>query len=141
MMNTSRQGLLATAGDSTVAASVPSRASARPEPMVLAWSAAAGDVGAHAIGRRCLELNLVEAELHELAHFLCAAVEDLKGHGCSRSPADLRQALQDVLRSEFRAGDVVRVHGWILSRSEARFYALSYLVAHEPSAQAPGTAP
>lgn len=36
----------------------------------------------------------------------------------------LTLALHIVFRNEFAAGDVVRVYGWLLARSEARFYAL-----------------
>lgn len=135
MMDISRRGLMATVGASSLAVAVPKSASARLEPAVLAWSAAAGRAGAYAVGRRCLELGLVETDLGELAYLLSAAVGRLRGEGHDRSStADLRQSLHGVLRSEFRAGDVVRVDGWVLSRSEARFYALSYLVARDPVA-------
>lgn len=134
MTNMSRRGLMATAGASGLAGALPSSVCARLEPGVLAWASAAGHTGSYAVGRRCLELGLVEANLGTLAHLLSEAVDGLQEAGCKRSPADLRRALHVALRSEFRAGDVVRVDGWVLSRSEARFYALSYLVAHDPEA-------
>lgn len=43
-------------------------------------------------------------------------------------PAAARAALERAIRSEYRTGEVVAVAGWLLSRSEARLYALSTLV-------------
>ncbi len=43
-------------------------------------------------------------------------------------PASALAALDRAVRAEYRSGDVVSVEGWLLSRSEARLYALATLV-------------
>ncbi len=41
-----------------------------------------------------------------------------------------RRLIQEKIRKDFREGRIVRVRGWILSRTEARLYALLTLSVH-----------
>jgi len=126
MTGISRRNLMTAAGSSAIACAAPLVASAQGlDPVVAAWTAAAGTIGACAIGRRCIELGLVEPRAADLAHLL----EDGVARHVATVAGDRMAALHEVQRGEFRAGDVLRVGGWVLSRSEARFYALASIVA------------
>lgn len=54
------------------------------------------------------------------------------------SPARLADAIGMQCRREFTAGEVIRVDGWILARSEAALCALAAL-SDRPEPQAPGS--
>jgi hypothetical protein len=82
-----------------------------------------------AVGERCLELGVAESDPTVLVKELDRALR-----GCTLSDGgtecgDLRKSLGALRRAEFAHGDMVRVDGWVLSRSEARSYALSAIVS------------
>lgn len=82
------------------------------------------------LGRRCVLLERTGAGAHDLSSKLD---QTLRAHRLApRGEAgadDLRAAFSALRRAEFASGEVVRVDGWILSRSEARYYALLALAA------------
>ncbi|HEY0810254.1 MAG TPA: hypothetical protein VGD49_08840 [Longimicrobiales bacterium] len=68
-----------------------------------------------AVGEFCLQLPGCEHRAVELAQ--------LVGIG------DDRTSTLRLIQSDFERGDTVRVNGWVLSRTEARLYALAALNA------------
>lgn len=92
-------------------------------PRVAAWGRSLpGGAAVRSVGRGCLAAGVVEDNLSDLADALDVAIRR-KGTD-PRGGQPLQEALADVRKKEFAAGDVVRVDGWVLSRSEARAYAL-----------------
>ena len=85
---------------------------------------------ARAVGRRCIDAGAAEDTPSVLAGRLLEAVDRHGGtaEAMPATPESLRAALDRVLRAEFRGGDVVRVDGWVLSRTEARAYALAAVI-------------
>lgn len=77
---------------------------------------------AAALGRIYLALHPDEADLGPLREHL---------HARSRAPASdgvsLRAQIEQQLRMDYLRGDLVEVDGWLLSRTEARLYALAAL--------------
>ena len=57
-----------------------------------------------------------------------ALLDVTAGADPQRDPGATLAALERAVRWEYRTGDVVSVDGWLLSRSEARLYALATLV-------------
>jgi hypothetical protein len=51
------------------------------------------------------------------------------GGAAARDPLRLRRALALRTRRDFAEGRTVRVEGWILSRTEARLYAIASLIS------------
>ena len=85
-----------------------------------------GDLAsARAVGEACLEVLKDEPS----APALLAAIErGIGGDAAYRDGAyQLRVKLSDLVRRDFEAHDIVRVRGWVLSRNEARLYALAAL--------------
>ena len=78
---------------------------------------------ARAVGREYLRQTPTEASVAKLVSLICA--DDTEPPPSVRS----RQAICDWVspksRDDFRSGRVVKVHGWILSVTEARLCALS----------------
>lgn len=94
------------------------------------WAKAAG-VGPHMadLGRCCIEWGAAELDPRVLVARLNGALTARGLYPDDVSPAALRAALKELRRHEFLAGEVVRVDGWVLCRSEARGYALSVVAA------------
>jgi hypothetical protein len=82
------------------------------------------------LGRSYLELHPEEGDANRLLADIEAAVA---GHGrieAGGNDADrFTASLQRVVRGEYTRDRVVEVSGWILSRTEARLYALVSLDA------------
>lgn len=58
---------------------------------------------------------------------LAQIAADLRGIGISDGESDpeiMRSAIDTLIRRDFTAGELVILDGWVLSRSEARLYAL-----------------
>jgi len=95
------------------------RAAARRWLRALGWP-----VSAAAVGRACLGLRPQPRSIEQ-------ALEALRidlGLGESLStPESLRLAVAARIRFDFESEDVVRVRGWILSRTEVRISALASL--------------
>ncbi len=88
-----------------------------------------GDLeSARAVGSACLEVLNDERSTTTL---LQAIERELGGEAVYQETAyRLRTRITDMVRRDFEALDIVRVRGWVLSRNEARLYALAAL---EPS--------
>jgi hypothetical protein len=83
-------------------------------------------VSARAVGHACLEVLKEERSTPAL---LAAIERGLGGDAAYRDGAyQLRVRVSDLVRRDFEALDIVRVQGWVLSRNEARLYALAALV-------------
>ncbi len=104
---------------------LPAGAATRPRD---AWLAAIGDSPAvRSVGAACLRCGVVEADRQVLLRSLMTALATLAPQ--EADPAAIRAALGALRRSDFAAGEVVNVDGWILARSEARAYAFAALSA------------
>jgi hypothetical protein len=76
--------------------------------------------GAARLGRSYLAAHPTEARSGVLVRDLVGAIEPTSVSGASREVADR-------IRGDFAAGNTVVVEGWVLSRTEARLYALVVL--------------
>jgi len=97
----------------------------RPDPVSRLIPLLAGPESAASVGRAYLALHPEERSLALLAGLLRL---DAAAEGPDRRPQDLRRALSRRIRRDFQRGDVVRVRGWMLSRSEARVAAAAALL-------------
>jgi hypothetical protein len=75
------------------------------------------DAGAAYLGRRYLQAHPSEARRDVL-------VRRLVGTNAPTSAREASRAVAARIRSDYAAGRTVRVDGWVLSRTEARLYAL-----------------
>lgn len=108
-----------------------SLANDEPEPCVKPqWlKAITSQKSAARLGRAYLD----EHPQHRQCHTLIANIErTLQRQDTSISPqTDAEQtsaALQRLVRNEYRHDDVVSVSGWVLSKTEARLYALAAMI-------------
>lgn len=70
-----------------------------------------------------------ERDVQRLADELNAALSLQPGAAWdTRDPLQLLERMDARVRDEYRRGEIVRVAGWLLSRSEARLYALATLI-------------
>lgn len=83
-----------------------------------------------AIGRAVYAADVVESKVHNLADAL--RLSEIDFYLC---PDQLRAALSTRIQADFFVGDMVIVDGWVLSRTEARFYALIALQAEDSSVE------
>jgi hypothetical protein len=97
----------------------PSSAAAR---LTLAFSDPAHP--AH-VGRRYLDAYPNENDTHRLETLIEARFGSLDAVGCRSTAA---RALADRNLADFRAGNVVRLDGWTMGRTEARVCALTALL-------------
>jgi len=109
-----------------------SLADSGPDPCVeppWLWKAIADRQSAARLGQACLDAHPEYGHCHAL---LMDIERTLKRQSVSISPtADAEQtasALHHLLRREYAGDEVVSVAGWVLSKTEARLYALVYLV-------------
>jgi len=83
------------------------------------------------VGERDAAARIGEAYLRDwpaerdLGVLLASLDSALPGRSAAGTPFG---DLERVVREEYRRGDVVRVRGWLLSRSEARLYAVISLL-------------
>jgi hypothetical protein len=75
------------------------------------------DEGASYLGRRYLQAHPTEARSDVLVRMLV-------GTNAPTSERETSRALAVRIRSDYAAGRTVKVDGWVLSRTEARLYAL-----------------
>jgi hypothetical protein len=82
-----------------------------------------------AVGREALRQRPAEADVGVLLAALCASVPDLTRLLAEGSDDDIRAALDSASRRDFaQAGDgLVRLQGWVASRTEARLSAIAVL--------------
>jgi hypothetical protein len=80
-------------------------------------------VRARRLGQRYLAQVPLEREPAVLARLIDAALKDRAAAGIANR-ARLADALEAQIRAEFGAGQIVRVDGWVLARTEARLCAL-----------------
>ncbi|UEM22355.1 hypothetical protein JL100_006305 [Skermanella mucosa] len=121
-----RRELLATATATATAAAVllcgspgPARAAALPEArrlLALLRSPAA----ARRIGRAYLETAADEADPAKLVTLIVG-----DGADGGTADGDLLRHVAERQRADFAAGRTVKLDGWVLSRTEARLYALA----------------
>jgi hypothetical protein len=79
---------------------------------------------ARVLGARYRAQNPEEATAGVLSSLIGVSL-GLSGRGAAPVTRDALRALMDArVRAEFGAGDVVRVGGWVLARTEARLCAL-----------------
>jgi len=107
-------------------------ASSGPEPCVAPpwlWKTIADRQSAARLGRAYLDAN---PEYSHCPTLLTTIERTLKKRGASApvtaNAEQTASALQAQLRKEYANGEVVSVAGWILSKTEARLYALVHLV-------------
>jgi len=80
---------------------------------------------ARVVGAACLEIPRLERSVPELVR---ALERSLGGESAYRgSPREMRTRVSELVRKDFAALDIVDVQGWVLSRNEARLYALAAL--------------
>jgi hypothetical protein len=91
----------------------------------LAAALAHGDAAAR-VGRAALASGHVERDVSGLLAGLAASVPDLDAVLRDGTDDDVRAALDVARRREFaaRGGDVIRIDGWVVARTEARACAL-----------------
>jgi len=130
MRSTSRRGFLEAAAGLGCVAAVPALAEpGRTASAESPWLRAIGDGEAvRDLGFRCIRCGAVDHDPARLFEQLRTGAE-ARGWAGGNDDAGLRAALQDLRRSDFESGQVVRVEGWVLARSEARAYALAALLA------------
>jgi hypothetical protein len=80
---------------------------------------------ATSVGGAYIRVHPVEARPEQLIGLLVQAVQERSRNSGSSVAADL----EFVIRDDFRRNDVEIVNDWWLSRTEARLYALSYVVS------------
>ncbi|MEA2080798.1 MAG: hypothetical protein U9P00_13280 [Pseudomonadota bacterium] len=109
-----------------------SLANSEPQPCVeppWLWKTIAERQSAARIGQACLDAHSEYRQCHTL---ITDIERTLKRQDPSVSlTADAAQtasALQRLVRKEYARGEVVSVADWVLSKTEARLYALVYLV-------------
>jgi hypothetical protein len=83
---------------------------------------------AKVIGVEYLRVAPMEADVHFLADLICSFEEERRVAFAHADAGELRVLLQRQQRQDFERGRIVTVHGWILSRTEARLCALAALV-------------
>lgn len=75
------------------------------------------------VGSAYLQLEPAEAECDVLEQRICRTLFESPEHGAQMADAELQQLFCRQIRTDFASDNVVAVRGWILSRTEARFYA------------------
>ncbi|MFQ5544958.1 MAG: hypothetical protein ACE5FE_03155 [Acidiferrobacterales bacterium] len=84
--------------------------------------------GARNVGREYLLHVPAENKPHVLVDLICATGGWRHAELANTDSARLRVMLQDRIRRDFANGQVVNLHGWILSQTETRLYALAALL-------------
>ena len=110
------------------------------QPEAPAWLASviSAPESAARLGRSYLELHPEEGDANRLMADIEAAVAGYGGAESRDTDANQSTAsLQRVVRGEYTRDQVVSVSGWVLSRTEARLYALVSLDAETVSKTAP----
>jgi hypothetical protein len=80
------------------------------------------------IGRAYLRSGDEPADASAMAAAIARDAGIEPGEAAARDPLRLRRALALRTRRDFAEGRTVRVEGWILSRTEARLYAIASLI-------------
>jgi len=93
------------------------------------WESIGDRQSAARLGRAYLDTQPEYRQCHAL---LADIEQTLQNRGASTpSTADAEQTastLQDLLRKEYAHGEVISVAGWVLSKTEARLYALVAMI-------------
>jgi hypothetical protein len=83
---------------------------------------------AKVVGLEYLRVVPMEADVQFLADLICSLKEKTRAEFAHADAQKLRVLLLRQQRQDFERGRIVNVHGWILSRTEARLCALAALV-------------
>lgn len=83
---------------------------------------------AKVIGVEYLRVAPMEADVQLLTGLICSFEEKRRAEFAHADAGKLRILLLRQQRQDFERGRIVNVHGWILSRTEARLCALAALV-------------
>jgi hypothetical protein len=75
------------------------------------------------VGAAYLQLVPAEAARDVLEQRICSALSESAGLGLHMTDTELEQVFRRQIQADFAADNVVSIRGWILSRTEARFYA------------------
>ncbi len=82
-------------------------------------------LSARVIGREYLRQIPDEANLERLVELLCSEKLLSKEKILHLDLTSLRKLLQSQQQQDFENGQIVRIHGWMLSLTEARLCAIS----------------
>jgi len=85
---------------------------------------------ARIIGREYLRMAPHEANAQILLNLISLGCTDGSTGTSDEAPESLRERLQARTCRDFEEGQIIRIHGWILSLTEARLCALVALVSH-----------
>lgn len=80
------------------------------------------------VGKACLDaLPAIETSIASLRRLILDGMWATGGDRLSSS--SLAQTIRELVRNDFRGGQIVNVDGWMLSLTETRVYALAALVS------------
>jgi hypothetical protein len=127
-MKTTRRSFIASITSFfAVAAVTPSRAFAADDATRLIYKLAilVPDRSAAALlGREYLALAQDESAADKLADLVCGSSADVRKQVVESTPGARRKILEQLIAQDFDKGQTVKIHGWVLARTEARLYAL-----------------
>ena len=81
------------------------------------------------IGRLYLDKNPNENNAVALVEAICKSSDEEYARLRSSNPGLRREILEEYARQDFENGETVNLHGWILSKTEARLFALAVLAS------------
>jgi hypothetical protein len=83
---------------------------------------------ARIVGLEYLRVVPMEADVRQLTKLICSHWQDRYDETAYADIAQIKQILLRQQRDDFEKDRIVKVHGWILSETEARLCALAALV-------------
>ena len=83
---------------------------------------------ARIVGLEYLRVVPIEADARQLTKLICSHWQERYGETAHADIAQIKQLLLRQQRDDFEKDRIVRVHGWILSETEARLCALAALI-------------
>ncbi len=80
---------------------------------------------ARTVGRACLAAQAARPSVAQLVEDIAPPGSAMRASLARPGDAELRAALRSAVRRDFALGEVVRVDGWFLSKTEARLCMLA----------------